>query len=954
MGILEKLRPIPRWKHADPSVRAAAVYDIGPDEGDALRALAREDADARVRRAAATRLDDAGELAEIARTDPDEEVRTEAIRGLAGLAAEADDVSAAADAVRHLLALGRTKEVLVVARASTSAAVREAIVDLLEDQKALGSLSRHAADASTRLRALARVTDEEELLKIALKSEQTDAAVAALERINGSDALTAISQRARNRVAARRARTKLRAAEEPPVVQSDLVSMNSADRQRALDLVHRAEGLVAVADPDDAGGKLSELRLAWAEFQADVVVDPALEQQFESASDAVREAIVERQQERAAEQQRAEALAREQADRIAICQEIENLSGDNAMDRIAELKVSWDGLPPMPSEYAASLTRRFQDACRSFEDRERRRMLAQAAAGRLETLATELEQLIASTQPLEEIVARWRGLRRDADVLREHVTANPEAGARLEQAIAALEQKEHDYQQQRLKLEHDNLKRLQQIARQVEALSAAEQISLKAGDRALRDIRSALDDRAPLPSKKDRQELQARLEAARAKLAPRVQELRDADEWQRWANLQVQEELCKEMEALKTEENLDVASRRMRELQARWKQVALAPRAQGEAMWRRFKTAQDEVFARTSAHLAVQNEERARNLTAKLALCERAEGLADSTEWVKTAAEIQGLQAEWKKIGPVSRGHEKAVWERFRAACDKFFTRRQEDLKHRKEEWAANLAKKEALCKQAEELADSTDWENAAAQLKRLQAEWKTVGPVRKSKSEAVWQRFRGTCDRFFDRYKHRDQIALQEKAAARDVIIRDLENLLPQNGNPPDSAPDGLYATVQEARAKWQHAPELPRQVQQDLAARYYQAIGQLVGTWPAAFAGTDLDPEVTRKRMEKLLAKVEDLLPAAQQRAQTRQLSPTELLAEKWRERLAANTIAGSRAAEENEEIRWRSAEQEVRTAQAQWARLGPVPPDLAGPLNERFQRAVRRFYDSRRKAS
>src|ERR1700751_1687955 len=81
----------------------------------------------------------------------------------------------------------------------------------------------------------------------------------------------------------------------------------------------------------------------------------------------------------------------------------------------------------------------------------------------------------------------------------------------------------------------------------------------------------------------------------------------------------------------------------------------------------------------------------------------------------------------------------------------------------------------------------------------------------------------------------------------------------------------------------------------------------------------------------MEKLLSKVEDLLPAAQQRAQTRQLSPTELLAEKWRERLAANTIAGSRAAEESEEIRWRNPEQELRNAQSQWTRLGPVPPDV-----------------------
>jgi Arc/MetJ-type ribon-helix-helix transcriptional regulator len=955
MGILEKLRPTPRWKHTDPSVRAAAVYDLGPEDGEALRALAREDADTRVRRAAVTRLDEADVLADVARTDPDEEVRGEAVRGLAGLAAEADDVSAATDAVRHLLALGRVKEVVVVARASTSAAVRDAIVDLLEDQKALGSLSRHAADNSTRLRALARVTDVEELLNVALKSEHTDVAVAALERIDAAEPLGAISQRARNKVAARRARTKLRVLEEPPQApQGDAVSMSATDQQRAKELLQRAEALVAIADPGEAAAKLSQARLAWAEFQADVVVDGALAQQFESASDAVREAIAERQQERAAERERAEAIAREQADRVAICHEIEGLGPEPAaMDRIAELKVRWDGLPPMPSEYAASLTRRFQDACRAFEARERRRMLAQAAVGRLETLATELEQLIASTQPLEEIVARWRGLRRDADVLREHISANPDAGARLEQAVATLEQKEQEHQQHRTKVEQDNLKRLQQVARQVETLAAAEQMSLKAGDRALRDIKTAIEDRAPLPSKKDRQELQARLEAARATLGPRVQELRDADEWQRWANLQVEEELCKEMEALKAEENLETASRRMRELQARWKQVALAPRAQGEAMWRRFKAAQDEVFARTSAHLAAQNEERAANLVAKLALCERAEALADSTDWVKTAAEIQGLQADWKKIGPVSRGHEKAVWERFRAACDRFFTRRQEDLKHRKEEWASNLAKKEALCEKAEAVADSTEWESAASQLKRLQAEWKTVGPVRKSKSEAVWQRFRGACDRFFDRYKHRDQVELQQKAAARDQIIRDLEALLPQNGSIGD-APENLYASVHDARTKWQHAPEVPRQVQQDLAARYHQAIGQLIGTWPGAFAGTDLDPETTRKRMEKLLSKVEELLPVAQERVQKRQLTPTELLAEKWRERLAANTIAGSRAAEENEEVRWRNAEQEVRSAQSQWTRLGPVPAEVAGPLNERFQRAVRRFYDSRRKVS
>jgi hypothetical protein len=428
-----------------------------------------------------------------------------------------------------------------------------------------------------------------------------------------------------------------------------------------------------------------------------------------------------------------------------------------------------------------------------------------------------------------------------------------------------------------------------------------------------------------------------------------VQELRDADEWQRWANLQVQEELSREMEALKAEPNLEVAGRRMRELQARWKQVALAPRAQGEAMWRRFKAAQDEVFNRSSAFFAAQNEERGRNLARKQALCEQAAALADSSDWVKTATAIQALQAEWKTIGPVTRGSEKAVWERFRSACDRFFTRRQEDLKRRKDEWAGNLARKESLCEQAEALAESTDWENAATQVKHLQSEWKTIGPVRKSKSEAVWNRFRGACDRFFDRYKHRDQLELQEKAGAREAVIRELEAILNQGTDV--EAPAHLHKILQDARARWSQAPELPRTVQQELAARYHEAVGRVIGRWPAAFAGTDLDPEATRKRMEKLVAKVEELVPAtAQPRAQ---LTPAELLAQQWRERLAANTMSHGRATE-LEDSRWRAAEQEIRNAQSQWTRLGPVPADVAGPLNERFQRAVRKFYDQRKRAS
>ena len=193
----------------------------------------------------------------------------------------------------------------------------------------------------------------------------------------------------------------------------------------------------------------------------------------------------------------------------------------------------------------------------------------------------------------------------------------------------------------------------------------------------------------------------------------------------------------------------------------------------------------------------------------------------------------------------------------------------------------------------------------------------------------------------------------MQEKAAVREAVIKELEALVPPDSADGGPAPENLHTIVQDARARWQQAPELPRVVQQELAARYHQAVARLVAAWPEAFACTELDPEVTRKRMEKLLAKVEELV-SAHASSRPANLSPTELLAQRLRERLAANTMSGGTRAAETEEARWRAAEQEVRSAQSQWMRLGPVPPQVAGPLNERFQRACRRFFDQRRRAS
>ncbi len=390
----------------------------------------------------------------------------------------------------------------------------------------------------------------------------------------------------------------------------------------------------------------------------------------------------------------------------------------------------------------------------------------------------------------------------------------------------------------------------------------------------LRDLKAALADVPPLPSRHDYEEVVQRLKAAQAALTPKVQDLREVAEWQQWANIGIQEQLCEKMEALRAVEDSEAVARRIRELQEQWRQAADVPRAQGEALWRRFKTIHDELWARCEAHFAAQAGVRHENLAKKVVLCERAEALADSTNWLATADAIKGLQAEWKNIGAVTRGQEKAVWERFRAACDRFFTRRQEDLAKRKTLWNENFAKKEALCLAVEALSTSTDWDRTAAEIRRLQNEWKTIGPVKKSRSEAIWQRFRAGCDAFFVRHAQRHDVARAERVAAREAICAELEALVPSpvaidpdsTAQTPeaDQAPDGLAATVRGLRGRWQQelaARGVEREQAIALDRRFAEAFARVIARWPAAFAGTEMDPDANRKQLENLVKRVEDL---------------------------------------------------------------------------------------------
>jgi hypothetical protein len=653
-------------------------------------------------------------------------------------------------------------------------------------------------------------------------------------------------------------------------------------------------------------------------------------------------------EERARLRELAERLSRIRDTKAALCERVEALRGEDVVDRLAEARGEWEGLPagPEPDPADAELLARFEDACRRATERHENRQELDRVHARLDALSHEAEQLAAQDDSpayaWDAVAREWTDLKKRSDGLDEAIrqrftAAETTIRERAEAKKAAAE-----------KALRQQIQRLEQLIERATKRATAEDLTLREADKAARDLRSALESPPALPHV-DREKLIERLKAALGALAPKLHELREMDEWKRFANAAVQEELIAHTESLRTKydlekpEDLEKAVRELHDIQERWKQAAEAPRAQAQTLWHRYRQAADPLQAKAREFFAQRAQERQTNLEKKLALCDRAEAIADSTDWIKTADELKKLQLEWQAIGPVPRPDTRVVWKRFREACDRFFTRRNEDLAQRKEVWSANQTRKEALCARAEQLAESREWERAAAEIRRLQADWKTIGPVRRSKSEALWQRFRAACDLFFDRYKRRDEIELEARQADREALAAELEAFLPAEGSANGEPPTDLLERVRSLRTRWNQSTPAVKQGADPLSGRFVSAIERLLAAYPAAFKGTELDVDASRQRMEKLCARVEGFVSDTDVPP-----SSSQALAAMLREALAANTIGG-RAGEES---KWRAMADDVRQAQASWARLVPVPGESGRALAERFHKACNRFFEQYRR--
>lgn len=304
----------------------------------------------------------------------------------------------------------------------------------------------------------------------------------------------------------------------------------------------------------------------------------------------------------------------------------------------------------------------------------------------------------------------------------------------------------------------------------------------------------------------------------------------EAREYDFRKNLETKTHLCEAAEKLADETDVISAFHQLQKLHQEYRETGPVSKELREDIWNRFKAASTIINKRHQQHFEEMRSKEEENLTKKTELCEKVEAIAasenkGSADWEKHTKEIIDIQAEWKTIGFAPQKMNVKIFERFRAACDDFFGKKAEYFKQLKERFSENTEKKKALCEQAEALKDSTEWKSTADKLMQMQKEWKTIGVVPKKIGDALWNRFLGACNHFFEARnavnagQHSEE---HDNLAKKRAVIEKLQAIGVEAG-------ENIQEAVQKLVEEYNAVGHVPFKEKDKVYAEYHEVLDKL-----------------------------------------------------------------------------------------------------------------------------
>lgn len=800
--------------------------------------------------------------------------------------------------------------------------VRGLLAEIGEDQRAMESIATSAAALEVRKLAFAKLVHAGAFHAVAMSESDNGLALRALDKVAREGQLESLAKGARSKAVRTAAKERLKSAQAAK--GPDAATVNRAKLGLVLAAVDKAaaaaEEPTVGFDWERAKNHVDEAESA-LEYLAAQGTSPeaAPLARFRDGASRFRARYARWRHERTEREERDRQALANQAVKETVC---------------AELEAAWAAEPGPGEEGGAAAE-------------------AGSQAAAIKSLRDRFQSTGAAPEPAEsELQKRFRiALDRLERRARERESA----------ARRASEDKEHG-------------SRMAALCEQAESVAKLPPSQASEKFRELRrEWNKAMSAAERWPG---REEYRVRFEAAVGSLESSLEELRAA-------NLARMKALLPELEALLENPDMLAAEKRFKELNGEWR--SLQPHPHGPEA--------DEALGRYQAFLDRFREAsdwlRWSNLRAKTSVCERLESLAASVAVPKAdpaegedrkalVLRFKELQAEWKSLGPVPWDSSEALWDRYHQVSDKLYERCREYFAELDEERESNLKAKEDLCARIEALnaAAEIDWREAMETVKEAQSAWKSLGAVPKAQSEAVWNRFRGACNSFFERKdkQNLDNLARKQELAALAESLADSTEW------------KAAGAKIKEAQEKWKSIGPVPRDQADAVWERFHGACERFFSARRAFMERLDSEKPLNLARKEELIKAVEGIEGLAgdqarfdaikQAQANWKDVGPAgtreadEALWERFRKPIDAyfegrKARAGEEKEkrEENAKIKedicleaesligsteWKATIDKIKALQERWKATGPAPRESDRELWKRFRSACDAFFD------
>ncbi len=396
-------------------------------------------------------------------------------------------------------------------------------------------------------------------------------------------------------------------------------------------------------------------------------------------------------------------------------------------------------------------------------------------------------------------------------------------------AMNVIKQKRAELQAELDRQKEENLQKKQEILERIKALSATPEEANQAY-KEFKELQNQWKELTLVPAEKAN-ELWKTYQLYVEQYYDQLKLNNEFREYDFKKNLEIKTRLCETAEKLNEEADVISAFQQLQALHQEFKETGPVAKELREEIWARFKAASTAVNKRHQQYFEELKQKEEENLAHKTALCEKIEAIdltaiKTAAAWEAQTQQIIEMQKEWRTIGFAPQKMNVKIFERFRGACDRFFTEKAAFFKRLKEEQAQNLAKKTELCEKAEALKDSTDWKATADKLIQIQKEWKTIGAVPKKHSESLWQRFIGACDYFFEQ-KGKNTASQRgeekENLQKKEQVIEKLKALLESDEE------ENKQDAVRELMKEWNEIGFVPFKEKDKIYKAYHETVNQL-----------------------------------------------------------------------------------------------------------------------------